>query len=62
MNNKGFTIIELIVVIAVISILMILVSNMLLSVLSGSNQQFLAMTNVDQAVNISTKFTKNRNC
>jgi len=56
MNNKGFTIIELIVVIAVASILMILVSNMLLSVLSGSNQQFLAMTNVDQAVNISTKF------
>ncbi|KKP33150.1 MAG: hypothetical protein A2312_02970 [Candidatus Staskawiczbacteria bacterium RIFOXYB2_FULL_32_9] len=57
MKNKGFTIIELMVVIAVISILMILVANLLVSVLSGSNQQFLAMTNVDQAVSVSTKFT-----
>lgn len=57
MKNKGFTIIELMVVIAVASILMILVSNVLVSVLFGSNQQFLAMTNVDQAVSVSTKFT-----
>jgi prepilin-type N-terminal cleavage/methylation domain-containing protein len=57
MKNKGFTIIELIVVIAVISVLMILASNLLITVLFGSNQQFLAMTNVDQAVTVSTKFT-----
>ncbi len=57
MNNKGFTIIELMVVIAVISLLFFTASDLLITVLFGSKQQFLAMTNVDQAVLVASKFT-----
>lgn len=55
--KKGFTIVELVVVIAVTSVLMLVIGQMLASVFSGSRQQFLAMTNVDQAVLIANKFT-----
>lgn len=55
--SRGFTIIELMVVIAVSGILMLVIANMLVVVFSGSNQQFLAMTNVDQSVLVATKFT-----
>lgn len=56
-NSKGFTIIELMVVVGLIALLFVVASNLLVNVLFGSKQQFLAMTNVDQSVSVASKFT-----
>jgi len=56
-KNKGFTIIELIIAISIFASLFIIGSTMLIDVLFGSKQQFLAMTNVDQSVLVASKFT-----
>lgn len=56
MNKNGFTIIELTVVISVSAILMLVVSNLLVSVFSGSNQSILALSNIDQSTIVVKKF------
>src|SRR3989344_2105963 len=54
--KKGFTIVESIVVIAIISFILLLTIVVVQNVLFGSNQQFLAVDNVDNAKSVTSRF------
>lgn len=54
--KNGFTLIEAVIAIAVVAGLMFVVSSMLISVFSGSKQQYTALGNVDNARIIAHRF------
>ncbi|MDP3882573.1 MAG: prepilin-type N-terminal cleavage/methylation domain-containing protein [Candidatus Staskawiczbacteria bacterium] len=54
--QKGFTLIEAVVVTAIVAVLMMAVSSMLVKVFSGSKQQYLALDNIDNARIASSRF------
>lgn len=55
-NNKGFTMIELVVVTAIFVIVIFGVSAMLNGIFINSNQEMLSMNNIDQARMVSANF------
>jgi prepilin-type N-terminal cleavage/methylation domain-containing protein len=55
-NTNGFTIIELVVVIAIFSVLVFGVSKMLTDIFKNSSSQLATLSNIDQARAVSSKF------
>jgi prepilin-type N-terminal cleavage/methylation domain-containing protein len=55
-NTNGFTIIELVVVIAIFSVLVFGVSKMLTDIFQKSNSQLTTLDSIDQARSVSAKF------
>jgi prepilin-type N-terminal cleavage/methylation domain-containing protein len=56
-NQRGFTLIEMLVVIAIVSLLIFNISALTSSVLINSEQQLSSSANVDYAMNLSSAFT-----
>lgn len=55
--NKGFTIIELIIAIAIFSVLIVVTIIVLQTTFFNSDQQFTALNNIDNAREVTTRFT-----
>lgn len=55
--SKGFTIIELIIVIAIFSMMIFVTVLVVQDVLVGSDQQFSALNNIDNAHELTTRFS-----
>lgn len=56
MNKKGFTLIEVLVVIGIISLLMLDISSLLGSIFTNSQQQLSSSFNVDYAMSLASRF------
>jgi prepilin-type N-terminal cleavage/methylation domain-containing protein len=54
--QKGFTLVEVIVVMAVIAIIMTASASLLVKIFTGSKQQYLALDNIDNARIVSSRF------
>lgn len=54
--KNGFTLIEALIAITIVAGLMFVVSSMLIAVFSGSKQQYSALSNVDNARVVSSRF------
>ncbi|MCX6718584.1 MAG: prepilin-type N-terminal cleavage/methylation domain-containing protein [Candidatus Staskawiczbacteria bacterium] len=57
MENKGFTLIEVLITTAIFAVLIFVVSAMLNDIYVNSNQQLSSMSNIDQARAAATAFT-----
>ncbi len=56
-KENGYTIIELIIAVTLFSMLMLLAVSVLTTIFTGSNQQVIALSNVDQARLVTSQFT-----
>jgi prepilin-type N-terminal cleavage/methylation domain-containing protein len=56
-SQKGFTLIEVVITIAIFTILIFLVSAMLNDIFVNSNQELISMSNIDQARSVLSTFT-----
>lgn len=54
--SKGFTILEIVVVVAIVSVLALEIGFLFITAFSGSNQQFSALENIDNARIVSSRF------
>lgn len=54
---KGFTLVEVMVAVAIFSVLMFVVTGLLLSIIQNPKLQLSAMSNIDQARSVASKFT-----
>ncbi len=57
MQEKGFTILELLVAVSIFSVLSVMAALLFVNIFTGSNQQFSALSNVDQARLVTNQFT-----
>ena len=55
-SGAGFTLVELVIVIAIFSVLIFVTTQIVQDVLVGSNQQFLALNNIDNARLVTSQF------
>jgi len=54
--SKGFTMLEMIIVVAVVAVLALEIGFLFITAFLGSNQQFSALDNIDNARIVSTRF------
>ncbi|KKP43313.1 MAG: hypothetical protein UR31_C0008G0005 [Parcubacteria group bacterium GW2011_GWA2_33_14] len=56
-KSSGFTILELLVAVSIFGVLIIMAALLFTNIFTGSNQQFSALNNVDQARLVTSRFT-----